>query len=291
MKEEIKLIPIASIRVVNPRVRDRKKFTKVVESIRNVGLKKPIRVSPRGGSGTNRSAYNLICGQGRMEAFQALGYTEIPALVSRVSKDEAMLMSLIENMARRNASPLELVDEIERLKTRGYSNVAIGKKLDISDSMVGNLLVLRKAGESRLIYETIKGNIPLGVAIDIAKVENPEQQRQFLEAYEQNHLNQAAIRTIRRVIAQRSVFGKRLTGSARAGKCNSAEGLVATLRKESQRQKLLIRKTTLCESRVAFIVEAVRRLLADEDFVTLLRAEKLETMPRELSDLITVQNP
>ena len=291
MSEEIQLIPIASIRVVNPRVRDSRKFSKVVESIRNIGLKKPIRVAMGTGAKAGGPTYDLVCGQGRMEAFQALGYEEIPALVCEVSKEEAMLMSLIENMARRWASPIELVDEIERLKSRGHSNVSIGKKLDISDSMVGNLLLLRKAGEGRLIYEALKGTIPLGVAIDIAKVETAEQQREFLEAYESKHLNQAGIRMVRNVMMQRSAFGKRRDGGSRSGRCRSAEGLVATFKKETQRQKLLIKKTTLCESRVAFIVEAMRRLCADEDFITLLRAEKLDTMPKELSELMAATSP
>lgn len=290
MKETIQLIPIERIRVANPRVRDMKKFTKVVESIKNVGLKKPIRVSPRPRSNADNPLFDLICGQGRMEACQTLGYTEIPAIVTKVSKEDAMLMSLVENMARRNASPLELVEEIERLKLKGYSNVAIGKKLDISDSTVGNLIALKNAGEGRLLYEAINGSIPLGVAIDIAKVEGQEQQKEYLEAYKKNHLNQAAIRTIRRVMMQRQVFGKRLGRMTQNTRCRSADGLVATLKKESQRQRLLVRKTTLCESRVAFVVQAMRRLCDDEDFVTLLRAEKVESMPKELSDLMTSQN-
>lgn len=287
MNLKIEVIPIARIRVANPRFRDKRKFAKVVESIRNVGLKKPIQVSPRAVPKGEPPGYDLVCGQGRMEAFQALGYNEIPAIVVKVSREEGMLMSLIENMARRNASPLELVDEIARLKKLGYSNVAIGKKLDISDCTVGHLLALGKAEEGRLIYEVIKGSIPLGVAIEIAKVEGPEQQRQFLDAYAKENLNQAAIRTIRRVITQRSAFGKKFTWSSSSPKCTSAEGLVNTLKKEGQRQKLLIKKTSVCESRLMFIVEAMRRLCADEDFVTLLRAEKIETMPGELSQMMT----
>ncbi len=286
MKEKIILIPINRIRVANPRARDKRKFVKIVENIRNVGLKKPIQVSPRNAPPDDPAAYNLICGQGRMEAFQALGYEEIPAIVMEVSKEERMLMSLIENMARRNASPVELVDEIARLKKCGHSNVAIGKKLDIADTMVGDLILLGKAGEGRLIYEAIKGNIPLGVAIDIAKVDGPEQQRQFLDAYEKNHLNQAAIRTVRRVLVQRDAFGKKLGGMPRQPRCTSAEGLVNTLKKEGQRQRLLIKKTTVCEARLLFIVEAMRRLCANEDFVTLLRAEKIDTMPKELSEMM-----
>lgn len=286
MSREIELIQISRIRVVNPRVRDKRKFAKVVESIRNVGLKKPIQVSPRAVPKGEPPAYDLVCGQGRMEACQALGYTEIPAIVAKVTREEGMLMSLVENMARRNASPLELIDEIIRLKNLGYSNVAIGKKLDVSDSMIGSLIALKKAGEGRLIYEVIAGNIPLGVATQIAKVEGPEQQRQFLEAYQKENLNQAAIRTIRRVVVQRDAFGKKMGGMSKPRKCTSAEGLVNTLKKEGQRQKLVVRKTTVCEARVLFIVEAMRRLCADENFVTLLRAEKFESMPNELSQMM-----
>jgi ParB-like chromosome segregation protein Spo0J len=75
MKTEISLIPVARIRVVNPRVRDKRKFVRVLESIRNVGLKKPIQVSPREVPPGDPPAYDLICGQGRMEAFQMLGNT------------------------------------------------------------------------------------------------------------------------------------------------------------------------------------------------------------------------
>ncbi|MCW1912914.1 ParB/RepB/Spo0J family partition protein [Luteolibacter sp. GHJ8] len=286
MSQKIELVEIAEIRVANPRVRDKRKFAKVVESIRNVGLKKPIQVSPRVVAPGEPSGFDLVCGQGRMEAFQALGFTEIPAIVVEVSREEGMLMSLIENMARRNASPVELADEISRLKKLGYSNVAIGKKLDISDTAVGQLLKLGKAGEGRLIYEVMKGNVPLSVAIEIARVENPDQQREFLEAYQKENLNQAAIRTIRRVVLQRDVFGRELGTTVKGPRCTSAEGLVNTLKKEGQRQKLLIKKTKVCESRMVFTVEAMRRLFADEDFVTLLRAEKVETVPQELSEMM-----
>jgi ParB family chromosome partitioning protein len=287
MKEKIQLIPINRIRIANPRLRDKKKFAKVVDSIRAVGLKKPIQVSPRRSSPEEKGGYHLICGQGRLEAFQALGYPEIPAIVMKVSKEDGMLMSLIENMARKNASPLELVDEIVRLKKLGYSNVAIGKKLDISDSTVGHLLVLQKAGEGRLIYEVSRGHIPLGTAVEIAKVDDPEEQKAFIDAYEKNHLNQAAIKTIKRVIAQRNSFGRDLNGSAPRRRSTSAEGLIKTLTKESQRQKTLIKKTAICEARLNFIVEAMRRLSADEDFLNLLRAEKIDSMPKELSELIS----
>ena len=69
-----------------------------------------------------------------MEAFLALGHKEIPAIVVEVSKEERLLRSLVENMARRLPPPLALMNEIERLKAQGYTNVEIGEKLDIADT-------------------------------------------------------------------------------------------------------------------------------------------------------------
>ena len=100
MKEEIVLIPIDQIRILNPRHRDRRKFELVVESIKTLGLKKPIKVSVRSNQKEGEAPYDLVCGQGRIEAFKALGHTEIPAIVADLPKEERLLMSLVENIAR-----------------------------------------------------------------------------------------------------------------------------------------------------------------------------------------------
>ena len=142
MKNKIQMIAIERIRILNPRHRERKRFELIVESIKNLGLKKPIQVSLRSEKDGEEPGYDLVCGQGRIEAFQALGYTEIPAEVVEISKEDRMLRSLVENLARRNPSAFDLIREIERLKSQGYSNVAIGKKLDMSDVSVFNLLTL-----------------------------------------------------------------------------------------------------------------------------------------------------
>ena len=50
-------------------------------------------------SGRNGDArYDLICGQGRLEAYVELGQTEIPAIVVEGTKEDLMLMSLAEQL-------------------------------------------------------------------------------------------------------------------------------------------------------------------------------------------------
>jgi len=54
------------------------------------------------------------------------------------------------------------------------------------------------------------------------------------------------------------------------------------------RKRLLIRKAEATKNRLIFMTEAARKLLADENFVTLLRAEGLDTLPRNLAARIEV---
>jgi DNA invertase Pin-like site-specific DNA recombinase len=126
--------------------------------------------------------YDLVCGQGRMEAFIALGHLEIPAIVVEITKEERLIRSLVENIARRYPATMDLIREIERLRADGYNNHQISAKLDISDTMVSGLLSLKKAGEGRLLQAALTGKIPLWVAIGISKADTPEMQRELLEA-------------------------------------------------------------------------------------------------------------
>jgi ParB family chromosome partitioning protein len=283
MKDEIITIPIDQIRILNPRHRDKRKFEQIVESIRNLGLKKPIQVSLRAATEGADPGYDLVCGQGRLEAYVALGHREIPAIIVEIPKEERLLRSLVENMARRLPPPLALMHEIERLKGQGYTNSEIGKKLDISDTTIGGFLALKKAGEERLLDAAINERIPLGIAMDIAKADSPEMQRELLKAYESKQLNGVSVRTVKRLMDQREFAGKEREANPGARKSRtSAESLINAYRRESQKQKLMIKKARVCEAKLTFAVTALQKLISDDNFVTLLRAESIAQMPKYL---------
>ena len=69
--QRVEMIPIDQITVVNPRVRNKKGFKEIVDNIAQIGLKKPITVSRRAEAGG--PFYDLVCGQGRLEAYKVLG--------------------------------------------------------------------------------------------------------------------------------------------------------------------------------------------------------------------------
>jgi ParB family chromosome partitioning protein len=279
------MIPITGITVLNPRVRNKKIFNELVTSIAHLGLKKPITVSAR----SDKSGYDLVCGQGRLEAFIALGQTEIPAVVLEASAEDCFVMSLVENLARRHHSPIELMREIGALRTRGYSTGEIAAKTDFSDEYVNAICYLLDHGEERLLTAVERGIMPTTVAMEIARAEDKEIQEALAEAYEKKAIPGNQILAIRRIIDLRSVKGKGVVGRAarvaqQPKKRVTADSLVRAYRKETERQKLLVKRATVSQSRLLFVVNALRRLLADENFVTLLRAEALLTLPRPLAE-------
>jgi len=178
-----------------------------------------------------------------------------------------------------------LIIEIERLKEQGYSIQEIATKLDVSDTTVKNLTALKRAGEERLLQAALKGTVPLSVAIEIAKADTLEAQRELLKAFETKQLNGVGIRVVKRLIDQRR-FRDQADRSKRAdGKRRepaSTDQMVAVYKRESQRQKELVRKARVCETKLTFIVSAFNQLLASAAFVQLLAAEGLATMPEYL---------
>ncbi|MFE1572663.1 ParB N-terminal domain-containing protein, partial [Comamonas odontotermitis] len=114
---ELKMIPLEQIAVLNPRDRNGRVFQEIVGNIKSIGLKKPVTVTPRDDLEDGKQ-YLLICGEGRLTAFKTIGEQQIPALVVKVSDEDAFIMSLSENIARRAYRPLELLAGIEQLLIR-----------------------------------------------------------------------------------------------------------------------------------------------------------------------------
>lgn len=279
----VQLVPIQEIRVINPRSRSKVRFREIVESIAKVGLKKPITVSRREGTG----GYDLVCGQGRLEAYQACGTQEIPAIIVDVPVEDCLLRSLVENLTRRTPSGLELARDLVTLKTRGQSCSQIASLVGISEAQVIALTRLVENGEERLIAAVERGDIPITTAIEIASADDAALQQSLQEAYDSGKLRGRALLQVRRLIEDRRAKGKTLRSSrSRGTKSPTTHDLVRTLRRETQRQELIVRKSHHCEQQLRFVLSALKDLLKNERFTAALKAEKLDAMPKYLHDLI-----
>jgi ParB family chromosome partitioning protein len=284
---KVRMIPIDRINIVNPRERGSKKFSQIVGNIGRLGLKKPITVTLAGGSNGD-ARFDLVCGQGRLEAYAALGQKEIPALIVEAPKEDLLLMGLAENLARRKHSTLELVREIGHLKDRGYSHAEIAGKTDLHTTYVRAIIQLLAKGEERLLQAIDKGLLPVNVAITIATSDDKAVQRALQEAYERNDLRGRSLIRARRLIEARRAKGKSPRSGSRksVGRDVSVNDLLKTFQTETMKQRMTIQKAKICETRLLFAVSAIKQLFGDEHFVTLLRAEGLDTLPQYLADQI-----
>ena len=287
-QRKISDIPIGLIDIINPRERNQKTFKEMIASIKALGLKKPITVTPRHDGNVER--YALVCGQGRLEAFMALGQATIPAMVIEASDEDALIISLVENIARRQPRPMDILQGIRILKERGYDNQTISKKTALDISYINGILQLLDKGESRLIAAVESGRIPLTAAVEIARAHNESEVQAILQAaYESGELRGHRLIAVRRLIEQRRTIGRspssRSTTTLKYPRMSSAS-LVRAYNQEVDRQRNLIRKADLVQQRLAFVAAAMGSLLSDEHFINLLRAEGLDTLPKPLDERI-----
>lgn len=283
---QLLMVPVEKIEVLNPRERNQKVFEEIVENIRQIGLKKPITVTPRL-DGNGETKYLLVCGEGRLKAFKVLGELEIPAMVVDVDDDDAFIISLAENIARRQCTTKELLSGIQRLKDQGFDKRDISEKTGLRSDYVQGILKLLENGEDRLLSAVDSGKIPLKVALEISKVGDDDKASQVAlqEAYESGKLRGKQLIFARQLIAKRQAMGKstQKRGTVRSAPNVTSSSLIRSYQKEVERQRLIIRKSDVAQEQLMFVIGALRSLLSSDHFITLLRAEGLDTLPTFLA--------
>lgn len=275
----VERIPISAIVVENPRERSEKTFRALIDSIAKVGLKKPITVAKV--AGETGDTYRLVCGQGRMEACMALGETEVPAIIVEANEVERLLRSVVENVARRSQKPLELLQDIAILRDRGYSDHQIADKTGLSFFYVHEIGELIANGEERLLIAVESGQMPLSVALYISRAQETDVQKALEAAYESGELRGKKLLEARRLVELRQRHGRH-KGPVRQGqppvRMTSAV-LVRAYRGEVERQQDMVRRAQSMRGSLLFLDAAFQQLLKDDNFLTLLRAEGLESLP------------
>jgi ParB family chromosome partitioning protein len=282
---QIVQIPLDKITVINPRARNRKTFEAIVRNIGQLGLKRPVTVMRKpGGAGDQ---FDLVCGQGRLEAYRSLGHTEIPAVVIEASEEDGLVMSLVENIARRQHRAIDLLHDIEGMKRRGYSDAEIAQKTDLTVEYVRGVIQLLENGEHRLLTAVESGSIPVSVAVQIASSEDGDVQRALHQAYESGELKGKRLAIAQQLIEQRRRRGKAFGPAQRkaSGKL-SPNTLIRIYKQDVERKRLLVQKAEATKERLVFVVQALKTLFADDALMTLLRTEEMDTLPKTLATRI-----
>jgi ParB family chromosome partitioning protein len=224
-----------------------------------------------------------------VEAYQALGQREIPALIIDADPEDCLVRSLVENFARRQHRAIDLLHDIEGLKKRGYNDATIARKTGLTTEYVKGVIRLLDRGEHRLLRAVEAGQIPVSIAVEIAGAKDEDVQNVLQQAYEKRLLRGHKLIAARRLIEQRRRRGKgpKINQNKREQTLSST-ALIRAYQEDVDRKRLLIRKAEATRNQLIFMTEAVRKLLADDNFITLLRAEGLNTLPQNLAARIEV---
>lgn len=284
-QKSVKLIPVCEINIINPRIRNQIIAEEIRQNIQSLGLKRPITVTPRPEI-KNGKKYNLVCGQGRLEAFIEAGEEKIPALVIDASSEDAHIMSLIENIARRNSSSLELLQSIKYLKNVGYDESEIAAKTTLGREYIHGIIRLLETGEERLVNALEKGRIPLYIALKIASEDDAAVQRALADAHETGQLSGGKLVAVQKLLDRRKLYGKSLSGPTRQKSDLSTEELVAFYNSSLKSKKRLLAKADYIKQVLMFSTAALNQLLNDIHFTNQLKAEGLNDIPKQLSDLL-----
>lgn len=284
---KIEMIRVDEIKIVNPRQRNVAGHAAIIENIRAIGLKRPItvrRLDPPEG----KLRYALVIGQGRIGAH--FDNELIAATITEASAEDGLLMGLIENVARRHRSSIEVMREISALRSRGHTHEGIAKIIGSTPSWVTGVLGLLEQGEERLVASVASGAMPMALAMRVAMGNSHELQAALAEAYETGVLRGKQLATVRQIIKlrERSKLLRPTAASAPAGTSRSwsPAQLLEIYEREAASRRLIVKKADVVQSMLAFTVEAFRQMLKDAEFVAALRAEKMLMMPAALAKLL-----
>ena len=129
----------------------------------------PIVVRPVSGG-----RYQVIAGERRWEAARTAGLHTIPAIVRQVSNEQAMEMTIIENLQREDLNPMEQARAYERLAREfGLTQEQMAQRTGKERSSVANFLRLLKLPPAvQTMVE--KGQLSFGHAKVLMALDSPE---------------------------------------------------------------------------------------------------------------------
>jgi len=152
-------------------VSDDDALEELADSIRANGVVQPIMVRP---SEDEEGRYILVLGERRLHASKKAGKTVIPALVRRVSLQQAAEMTIIENLQREDLSALEQAEAFRVLsKEFAMTQQQIGDRVGLSRESVSNYMRLLKLPEV-VMEQLAHKEFGFSEAKELLKLEDPE---------------------------------------------------------------------------------------------------------------------
>ena len=155
-EEKIIQVPIEDIipNRFQPRLAfDEEGLKELSESIKQHGIIQPLVLRRLG------DKYEIIAGERRYKASIMAGLRTVPAVISNIDDNQSAEIALVENIQRRNLTPIEEAKSYKNLLDRGYmTQEQLAEKMGVSQSSIANklrLLNLAPEVQDALLQEKI----------------------------------------------------------------------------------------------------------------------------------------
>jgi len=155
---------------------DEQLLEELAASIAVTGVVQPILVRPLG-----NDRYQLIAGERRWLASRKAGKTTIPAMIKAVSDEQAMEMTIVENLQRADLNPMEQARAFERL-TREFkmTQEQMAQRTGKNRASIANFLRLLRL-PSDIQGKVEAGELTFGHARALLALEDPESMQKAVQ--------------------------------------------------------------------------------------------------------------
>ncbi len=201
-----RLLPLSSIQPNPGQPRSEVgELTDLVSSIRDKGVLEPILVRRAPVAGSTGSGFVIVAGERRYRAALEAGLFEIPAIELEVTEQEALEITLIENLQRRDLNPFEEAEGFRALgDLHGYRQDEIARAVGRSRSAVAESLTLLEIAPELRARALALGVVAKSALLEIAKLRDPARMEEVLERAARNRLSRDDLREQARQAAGRT---------------------------------------------------------------------------------------
>lgn len=152
---------------------DEQGLKELASSIKEHGIIQPLVLRKLG------NKYEIIAGERRYKASVMAGLTKVPAVISNIDDNSSAEIALVENIQRRNLTPIEEARSYKNLLDKGYTQEQLAQKMGISQSSVANKLRLLNLDES-VQQALLEGKISERHARSLLILDDKNQEKEWL---------------------------------------------------------------------------------------------------------------
>jgi ParB family transcriptional regulator, chromosome partitioning protein len=149
---------------------DEQEMIELRDSIQEHGVVQPVVVRPA----EEKGRYILVLGERRLRASKMAGKDTVPALVRRLSPQQAAEMTVLENVVREDLNPIEQAEAYRVLSQQfNLTQAQIAQRIGVSRESVANHLRLLRLPEELREYVAL-GRLGFSEARELLSLENPQ---------------------------------------------------------------------------------------------------------------------